>query len=182
MNQRRDARSNYQALLTAAEAVFAEGSVNAPLQLVAERAGVGRGTLYRHFPHRQALAAAIYRERLTGLETLVANEGNDPHVALTLLTAVAEQQNRIPGLFNLIFNTDSDSGELEPLWRRSIILFGKPLKISQQAGVLRNDLTVDDLLMVVGMVYGVLNSPAGMNNPDAAQKALDIALLGLRPR
>src|SRR2546428_2051712 len=58
--KRADARRNYDALVAAARAVFAEDGTSAPLEDVAERAGVGIGTLYRHFPTRQALLEAVY--------------------------------------------------------------------------------------------------------------------------
>src|SRR5579864_6410220 len=57
---RADARRNYEKLVAAALDVFTEGGGSAPLEDVAERAGVGIGTLYRHFPTRQALLEAVY--------------------------------------------------------------------------------------------------------------------------
>ena len=65
---RADARRNYQALLNAAAAAFAEhGADDVSLEEVARRAGVGIGTLYRHFPTRQALLEAVYRDQVEGL-------------------------------------------------------------------------------------------------------------------
>ena len=57
---RADARRNYEALLTAARELFLEQGPDAPLDEVAKRAGVGAGTLYRHFPTRDDLIAAVY--------------------------------------------------------------------------------------------------------------------------
>jgi len=182
MNQRSDARRNRAGILQAAEEVFAAESVNVPLQRIAERAGVGRGTLYRHFPDRYALAAALYRERLERYEQLVEREREDPNIVLTVMEAITAEQGRIPGLFRLIFADGPGQSYLDPLWERSIALLEKPLRISQRAGVVRPDLTVDDLLMVVGMVFGVVNSPAGQAGPASAQRALDLVLIGLRPR
>ena len=60
---RSDARRNYQRLLAAAGAAFAErGADDVSLEEIARRAGVGIGTLYRHFPTRQALLEAVYRD------------------------------------------------------------------------------------------------------------------------
>ncbi|WP_430868019.1 TetR/AcrR family transcriptional regulator [Demequina aurantiaca] len=182
MKKRSDARSNHAGILRAAEEVFAAESVDVPLQRIAERAGVGRGTLYRHFPNRFALAAALYEDRLARYEELVRLEGDNPEIVLTLLSAVTAEQGRIPGLFGLIFADGPGQTYLDPLWQRSIALFTGPLRISQAAGTVRADLTVDDLLMVVGMVFGVLNSPAGLAGPEAATRALDLAQVGLRPR
>ena len=88
MTQRSDARRNRAGILRAAEEVFAAESVNVPLQRVAELAGVGRGTLYRHFPDRYALAAALYQDRLERYEELVQRERDDPDLVLTLMSAL----------------------------------------------------------------------------------------------
>jgi AcrR family transcriptional regulator len=61
---RADARLNVDALLEAAKAVFAESGVDAPVRAIAERAGVGVGTLYRHFPLRSDLISAVFRREM----------------------------------------------------------------------------------------------------------------------
>ena len=70
-SKRADARRNYDRLLAAAAAVFAErGADDVSLEEIARRAGVGIGTLYRHFPARQALLEAVYKDQVDGLEVL----------------------------------------------------------------------------------------------------------------
>src|SRR5258708_8143497 len=65
---RADARRNYERLLSAAAAAFAEhGADDVSLEEIARRAGVGIGTLYRHFPTRQALLEAVYRDHVEAL-------------------------------------------------------------------------------------------------------------------
>jgi AcrR family transcriptional regulator len=61
---RADARHNLDALLEAAKTVFAEAGVDAPVRSIAERAGVGVGTLYRHFPRRSDLISAVFRREM----------------------------------------------------------------------------------------------------------------------
>jgi len=61
---RADARQNVDALLEAAQTVFAESGVDAPVRAIAERAGVGVGTLYRHFPLRSDLISAVFRREM----------------------------------------------------------------------------------------------------------------------
>ena len=61
---RADARQNVDALLEAAKAIFAESGVDAPVRAIAERAGVGVGTLYRHFPLRSDLISAVFRREM----------------------------------------------------------------------------------------------------------------------
>jgi AcrR family transcriptional regulator len=69
--KRADARRNYDRLLAAAATVFAErGADDVSLEEIARRAGVGIGTLYRHFPARQALLEAVYKDQVDGLEVL----------------------------------------------------------------------------------------------------------------
>lgn len=71
--KRADARRNYDRLLAAAAAAFAQhGADDVSLEEIARRAGVGIGTLYRHFPARQALLEAVYRDQVDALDVLAA--------------------------------------------------------------------------------------------------------------
>src|SRR5579883_2221824 len=67
---RADALRNRERLLAAAKAVFSSGGAEASLEAVAKRAGVGIGTLYRHFPTREALFEAVYRREVDELGDL----------------------------------------------------------------------------------------------------------------
>jgi AcrR family transcriptional regulator len=84
--RRADARRNENALLDAAAAVFVTSGVEAPVRDIAARAGVGVGTVYRHFPTRADLVVAVYRHQIEACaeagETLLA-EAASPYVALT---------------------------------------------------------------------------------------------------
>lgn len=62
--RRADARQNVASLVEAAKTVFAESGVDAPVRAIAERAGVGVGTLYRHFPLRSDLISAVFRREI----------------------------------------------------------------------------------------------------------------------
>lgn len=64
---RADARRNYERLVATAQEVFTTQGPDAPLDDIARRAGVGPGTLYRHFPNREALLEAVYRDKLEQL-------------------------------------------------------------------------------------------------------------------
>lgn len=194
MSQRSDARRNRARILAAAEEIFAAESVTVPLQHVAEKAQVGRGTLYRHFPDRHSLVAAVFEERLAVLEQLVADRRDDPDMLVVLLREITAEQARTPGLFRLIFSEGPGHALLEPLWRRSVDLLAGPLEWSRAAGVVRTDLTMDDLLTVISMVYGVVNGPVGpvgssgpsrpVGRADAAAvtRAMELIVDGLLPR
>ena len=79
---RADARRNVDAVLAAAKAVFAASGVDAPVREVAARAGVGIGTVYRHFPHRAALIAAVVRHEVDACADAAAAAGHGPAAAL----------------------------------------------------------------------------------------------------
>lgn len=83
--QRADARRNAQALLDAAAASFVDSGVDAPVRDIAARAGVGVGTIYRHFPTRADLVVAVYRHQVEACAAagpaLLAEHGS-PHAAL----------------------------------------------------------------------------------------------------
>jgi AcrR family transcriptional regulator len=84
--KRADARRNEQALLDAAAAVFVASGVDAPVRDIAAAAGVGMGTIYRHFPTRADLIIAVYRHQVDACAAagpaLLASSGS-PHAALT---------------------------------------------------------------------------------------------------
>ena len=84
--KRADARRNQATLLDAAAAIFVESGVDAPVRDIAAKAGVGMGTIYRHFPTRADLVIAVYRHQVdacaeAGPALLAAS--NSPHAALT---------------------------------------------------------------------------------------------------
>lgn len=83
--RRSDARRNEQALLDAAARVFADSGIDAPVRLIASEAGVGMGTIYRHFPSRAELVAAVYRHQVDACVDLgerLLQDGSQPFAAL----------------------------------------------------------------------------------------------------
>jgi AcrR family transcriptional regulator len=84
-HKRADAQRNEQAVLAAAAAVFVTSGVEAPVRDIAAAAGVGMGTIYRHFPTRADLVVAVYRHQVEACaeagSVLLAN-GGSPHAAL----------------------------------------------------------------------------------------------------
>src|SRR5256714_15618233 len=77
--KRADARRNYEKVLAAAREAFAEKGESMALEEIARRAGVGIGTLYRHFPTRQALLEALYVDEVQGMcRSAAQTDGADP--------------------------------------------------------------------------------------------------------
>ncbi|MCE1180487.1 MAG: TetR/AcrR family transcriptional regulator [Micrococcales bacterium] len=180
MTQRADARRNREAILAAAETVFAAHTPQAPLQLVAEEAGVGRGTLYRHFPDRRALATAIYEQRLERYEAYGREYAAEPDVLIGMLRLVALDQMAIPGLFRIINIGVDESPPVAALWRRTVAAFSGPLEASKRAGATRTDVELVDLFLAISMLYGVANSPGTFpHDGTTVDRALAIIASGI---
>jgi AcrR family transcriptional regulator len=82
---RADARRNHELVLAAAREAFAEGGESTALEQIARRAGVGIGTLYRHFPNRQALLEALYANEVEEVSRSAAQlDGADPWTAISV--------------------------------------------------------------------------------------------------
>lgn len=179
MPQRIDAVRNRKALVSAAEQVFAEIGPDAPLDLVAKRAHVGRGTLYRHFRDRIDLAAAVYEEHLGELEEYVTQRSEEPGIALELMTRIAELQGQARGIRPLLLRATNGRERLAALNDRTRDLLARPLATSQRAGVLSPEIDVDDLLVAIDMVEGALGRLSREETPAAARRAFSLLIPAL---
>ena len=178
--KRADARRNYEKVLNAAREAFAEGGESTALEEIARRAGVGIGTLYRHFPNRQALLEALYVGEVEEMCRSAAElDGGDPWEALndwfgrftayigTKRALAAELQNYLEQDAPLFQNCRT------ALWEA-----GEPLlKNAQEAGLVRKDVSIGD---VIHLVVGIAKMPA--SDPKQNEHILRIALDGLRYR
>lgn len=180
MAQRIDAVRNRRALVAAAEQVFADVGPDAPLELVAKRAHVGRGTLYRHFKDRIDLAAAVYEEHLTELEEYVTARADEPEIALELMTRIAELQGQARGIQPLLLRAATGRERLATLSSRTRALLAGPLATSKRAGVISDDITIEDLLVAVDMVEGALGSLGRDEAPGVARRAFSLLIPALQ--
>ena len=178
--KRADARRNYEKVLTAAREAFAEGGESTALEEIARRAGVGIGTLYRHFPTRQALLEALYVDEVEDMCRSAAElDGSDPWEALNgwferFIAYIGTKRALAAELLNYL---DQDA-ELFQVCRTSLFAAGAPLlKSAQEAGVVRPDVTIGE---VIQMVIGIAKIPA--SDPQQNAHILRIALDGLRYR
>jgi AcrR family transcriptional regulator len=175
--KRADARANYDKLVAAARAVFTEDGTSAPLEDVAERAGVGIGTLYRHFPTRQALLEAVYVDEVEGMARAA-----DDLSKLPPWDALSQWLHQYVGfaatkraLNEALLEAAPDSDVLVSC-RTAIVSAGtKLLDRAQQAGVVRPDANFMD---VVRMVGGIALVPTA--EPGQKERMLELALDGLR--
>jgi AcrR family transcriptional regulator len=178
--KRADARRNYDKLIAAARDAFAEHGTSASLEEIARRAGVGIGTLYRHFPSRQDLLEAVYVEEVEEV-CQSADELADlpPWEALAgWLHRVVAYVGRKHALAEELWNYLDRDAEVFRGCRTALFAAGEPLlERAQQAGAVRRDANLDDILQIVG---GIGKNPT--TPPDQVAHVLDIALDGLRYR
>ncbi|HEX6543028.1 MAG TPA: helix-turn-helix domain-containing protein [Ktedonobacterales bacterium] len=160
---RADARRNRERLLAVAQAAFAEHGPNASLEDIARRAGVGIGTLYRHFPTRQALLEAAYHDQMELLtaEAKTLLEEASPGDALdTWLQSLLVHKLLQRGLTEVLVEGEK-SGEISPAKARMRAAGAALLARAQQAGAVRSDIDILDLMRLVhGVAVSSEMSPA----------------------
>ena len=176
--KRADARRNYEKVLSAARQAFAEGGESTALEEIARRADVGIGTLYRHFPNRQALLEALYVDEVAEMCRSAAEvDAGDPWEALNgwlerFIAYIGTKRALAAELSNYL---DQDA-PLFQVCRTSLFEAGEPLlKSAQDAGVVRPDVSIGE---VIQMVVGIAKIPA--KDPQQNEQILRIALDGLR--
>jgi len=176
---RADAQRNREQLLAAAVAAFAADRPEITLESIARSAGVGIGTLYRHFPNRQALLEALYTSEV---ESLCASAGDvadlEPWDALVawlhrFVGYMATKQALAAEMLDYM----AQDAPVFTGCRQAMYKAGEPLlQRAQQAGVVRTDANLPD---VISMVVGIAKIQSG--DPEQIRRILDIALDGLRP-
>jgi AcrR family transcriptional regulator len=180
---RTDAVKNRQRILDAAEEVFAAEGVAVPIDAVAERAGLGVGTLYRHFPNKEALFEAIVMDRITQL-VATAKEfelAEDPGQALfSFLQEFAAQASSKRDLFEALGSAGIDlkarcAEIVEELMRNVDVLLSRAIA----AGAVRGDVPANE---VVSLIVGTCHAAGDSGVTDAGLgRMVAVVLDGLRP-
>jgi AcrR family transcriptional regulator len=178
---RADARRNYERLVTAARRVFAEQGGGASMEAIAKEAGVGVGTLYRHFPKRIDVVEALYRD---DVDALVAKAERgltelDPWEALEAwLRAYVDfgQAKRV--FLNELHEAFEKNHDLKVASRERVTVAAeKVLDRAQKAGAARTDIDGSDLMQIVSPMC---TSPT--LEPGQGERLIAMILDGLRPK
>ena len=180
MALRRDAARNRATLSRAAAEIIRELGADAPLDLVARRAHLGRGTLYRHFPDRGALLATLVEERLETLEEFAAGYPDDDLLE-HLLVEICGLLQDVPGLMTALRSHPSSAERLALVTTRTVRLLVSALDRAQRAGVTRSDVVLEDVLVTFAMFDGAVLAGTQGSDPEAPQRAFRLSLRGLRP-
>jgi AcrR family transcriptional regulator len=180
---RADARRNRERVLVAAEAVFSELGLRAQIEEVARRAGVGVGTVCRHFPTKQALIEAVLEAMYASLarEAQEALSRPDPGVAFrTFFTSLSEFQARHRALAEQMASEIDRPASTQPLRNALRASITELVTRAQDAGAIRADIGPADVAMLFS---GVAHATALAGDLEPALRARYVAIIldGLRP-
>lgn len=175
---RADARRNVERILKAAEDLFASDGLSVPVDMIAGRAGVGVGTLYRHFPTKEALFTAVVVAHLESLSDMAEDlSSSEPGEAFfTFLRELGETAARKRDLADSLARAGLFTAETCPIKQRLQEQFETLLARAQAAGAVRPDVTADD---VTALVMGACLT-GGEHGQPAAGVMVSVICDGLR--
>jgi AcrR family transcriptional regulator len=180
-SMRADARRNREKLLAAAAELFASSGVEVSLDAVAQRAGVGIGTLYRHFPTREALVEAAYRNEVERLCEAAGElqRTHPPDVALAewmdrFVSYAATKRGMSDVLHSMVVASNSDL--FAQTRARLLAVISSLLDDATAAGTIRNDVDAEDVLRAMNGIWQVTEA----DWQDRARRLLTLLMDGLR--
>jgi AcrR family transcriptional regulator len=179
---RADAARNRQLLLDAARHAFDRHGVTASLDDIARAAGVGPGTLYRHFPTRDQLVLAVIDDGLTDIHRLgtALLDEDDPMGALRRwLDAYVEQASMFDGLARTLVTSPWAPADEPSTCQLARSAGGALVARAAAAGLVRDDIDIDDVLDMAAAIAWVGEHPG--RGADQRQRLLRVLIDGLRP-
>lgn len=177
--RRADARRNNQHILATARAAFTEMGPDAPLDLIARRAGVGSATLYRHFPTREHLLEAAYRSDIADLTRRAVElaEYFEPLPALErwvldYFVPALEERGVAAMLKDALVSSPEVFEEAKKQFSEAV---GSLVRVGQESGTVRDDIAPPDIL---AMAHGIA---VNARTAAARKRMLTVMFDGLRP-
>jgi AcrR family transcriptional regulator len=179
---RADAQRNRERILEVAKQEFTRVGANASLEDIAKKAGVGPGTLYRHFPTREELLVAVYRsemEKLAAAEGTLADNKSPVEALrawlLLFVDAVETKQIIAPVLNTLV-------GDPKKVFETSYAQIHEALRALVKRAIKSGDLRRDlDPINLLRAIVGVANVSASPDWQQSARRLVDILIAGARP-
>jgi AcrR family transcriptional regulator len=186
-SMRSDARRNRERIIEAALTEFAEHASEAQIDDIAHRAGVGVGTVYRHFPTKDTLLAELIRLKLTGLRDRARRklaEEADPWEAFAgFLREQAEVFANDAAQQQLMWvGTEESVNQIAPLREEVNEAVGELIRRAQDAGAVRPDLQVDDVRTFMCGLGAVMAADARGVMPFDWRRQLEFMLDGIRAK
>jgi AcrR family transcriptional regulator len=180
---RRDAERNRQRILVAADEAFAEGGLEVTLDDIADRAGLGVGTVYRRFADKEELIGALFTGHLDAMLAIADEALSCPDPwdgVVNFFTQSLALQSAHRGLRELLSNGNVGCARVCALRDALLPAMARVMRRAQKAGVLRSDLRETDFPILVKMLGAVANF-ASTVEPELWRRQLAIILDGLRP-
>jgi len=172
---RKDAERNRQRLIEAASEIMRNEGGDAPMELIAERASLTRGTLYRNFPHRQAMYDAVLENDLKTMSGhLMAGRDSDPLAFIRDMTELMMVYDKF--LISLADMADYDADRNQA---RMVGAIAAPLAAAQAKGLLHSRLTGDDILIACRMLASHWRLDPQPDLAGAFNKRLNLMMRGL---
>ncbi len=173
---RSDGQRNREQIVTRTAALFHQRGTEVPMEEIAEHAGVGTGTLYRHFPDRAALTAAVaghLYDQIAGLVEQTAQDAPDAWSALTTVIRgwVDSRLAVRKPLDRWLVEARRASPRLREQHQLIVSFLDRSVAAAQAAGMLRPDVTRNDLIRLIGLLVGA---------EDRAEQLTEIVIDGLR--
>jgi AcrR family transcriptional regulator len=178
---RADAERNRRLLLDAAAVAFAEHGLDVGVGEIARRAGVGRGTVFRRFPTKEHLIAAVVVDRMHQASSLGRELLADPNpggALFELLGAMVQAARTDRALFEAVDNAFLANEDIRGAHADLVDVLDQLLRRAQDAGAVRDDVGALDLLM---MFKGVCEASRPFNDADIAGRQLELVRAALRP-
>jgi AcrR family transcriptional regulator len=180
---RADAERNRRRLLDAAAELFGERGLDVGVAEIAQRAGVGRGTLFRNFPTKDDLIAAIVVDAMSQASALGRQLLESPGAGDALfkfLDAASARQQRSRALFEAVEETFLVNPEIRAAHADVVDVLGQLLSRAQDAGEVRTDVAAFDVLM---LLKGICETAAAFQqlDPQISERQLDLVRAALSP-
>lgn len=180
--RRRDFEANREAILDAADAAFTELGANTSIGTIADRAGVGAATVYRHFPNRAALVDAVYGRRFEAYTAAIVSSkaiGDPTESFRSMFHGVVRLQARDRSFRQLVGQqTEEDTFFEDPRLLTFAVELLTSVQRARAAGVFREDVQEEDVLLALTATEGVAR-PVGRHSGEALDRFVDLTLDGL---
>jgi len=177
--QRADAAARRALILDAADAVFGQHGVTAPLDMVVERAQVGRATLYRNFPDRAALIEALLKRAVARIERQVERLGDRDDTLFQVLDGMASRLVHSPALSDYWRAVDPDHPPMAAARLAVREILKAPIQRAIAAGLCRPDLQPADISLISSMLGAALRGKTTEERKHLAARAMDLLRGGL---
>lgn len=179
---RKDALERREKLITVAAEMFEDEGYDVPLELIAERAGIGRGTLYRNFQDRNALVLEIMKMRINQIAEEVERNKDDMHVFFRFLAHIGLLSAKYVKGRQSVENDPSLAEQRIELKERADAVATMALERGKATGQIRDDLTLSDVYYLARMLESTVLATAVEEREAVMTRMFTILVEGIGPR